>query len=125
LKIIFLKTPQYRVAKLGAAAPLRVVNEVFAAGDGAHGVQTAAYNLPNDDKVVQEKGAKRVMLKNVQEAKFKTILEPISKVVLKPDAQKDLSFDLFFTHIVAMNSATDLVRTRFKVSGRDTNPRLD
>ncbi|HVG92714.1 MAG TPA: hypothetical protein VNB54_14565, partial [Alphaproteobacteria bacterium] len=59
--------PQYRVAKLGAAAPIRVVNEVFAAGDGNHGVQTAAYNLPNDDKVVQQKGSKRVMLKNIQE----------------------------------------------------------
>jgi len=45
-------------------------------------VQTAAYNLPNDDKVVQQKGAKRVMLKNSQEAKFKSTLQPISKVVL-------------------------------------------
>ncbi len=117
--------PQYRVAKLGAAAPLRVVNEVFAAGDGAHGVQTAAYNLPNDDKVVQEKGAKRVMLKNVQEAKFKTILEPISKVVLKPEAQKDLSFDLFFTHIVAHELCHGLGPHQIKVSGRDTNPRLE
>jgi len=60
------------------------VNEVFAAGDGGHGVQTAAYNLPNDDKVVEQKGSKRVMLKNVQEAKFKSILEPISRVVLSP-----------------------------------------
>src|SRR6266700_1537460 len=76
--------PQYRVAKLGAAAPIRVVNEVFGAGDGNHGVQTAAYNLPNDDKVVEQKGSKRVMLKNVQEAKFKSILEPISRVVLSP-----------------------------------------
>ena len=117
--------PQYRVAKLGAAAPLRVVNEVFAAGDGAHGVQTAAYNLPNDDKVVQEKGAKRVMLKNVQEAKFKTILEPISKVVLKPDAQKDLSFDLFFTHIVAHELCHGLGPHQIKVGGRETNPRLE
>ncbi len=117
--------PQYRVAKLGAAAPLRVVNEVFAAGDGAHGVQTAAYNLPNDDKVVQEKGAKRVMLKNVQEAKFKTILEPISNVVLKPDAQKDLSFDLFFTHIVAHELCHGLGPHQIKVGGRDTNPRLE
>jgi hypothetical protein len=117
--------PQYRVAKLGSAAPLRVVNEVFAAGDGAHGVQTAAYNLPNDDKVVQEKGAKRVMLKNVQEAKFKTILQPISKVVLKPDAQKDLSFDLFFTHIVAHELCHGLGPHQIKVSGRDTNPRLE
>src|SRR5262245_13603269 len=88
--------PQYRVAKLGAAAPIRVVNEVFSAGDGAHGVQTAAYNLPNDDKVVQQKGSKRVMLKNIQEAKFKSILVPISKVVLRPGAQKDVAFDPFF-----------------------------
>src|SRR5262249_51224331 len=47
--------PKYRVTKLGAAAPIRVVNQVFSAGDGNHGVQTAAYNLPNDDKVVQQK----------------------------------------------------------------------
>jgi hypothetical protein len=117
--------PQYRVAKLGAAAPLRVVNQVFSAGDGAHGVQTAAYNLPNDDKVVQQKGAKRVMLKNIQEAKFNTILTPISKVVLQPAAQKDLSFELFFTHIVAHELCHGLGPHQIKVGGRDTNPRLE
>ncbi len=117
--------PQYRVAKLGASAPIRVVNEVFAAGDGAHGVQTAAYNLPNDDKVVQQKGAKRVMLKNVQEAKFKSTLVPISKVVLKPAAQKDLSFDLFFIHIVAHELTHGLGPHQIKVGGRDTNPRME
>jgi hypothetical protein len=117
--------PQYRVAKLGALAPIRVVNEVFSAGDGAHGVQTAAYNLPNDDKVVQQKGAKRVMLKNIQEAKFKSILVPISKVVLKPAAQKDLSFELFFTHIVAHELTHGLGPHQITVGGRDTNPRLE
>src|SRR5689334_6838472 len=117
--------PKYRVAKLGAAAPIRVVNEVFAAGDGAHGVQTAAYNLPNDDKVVQQKGAKRVMLKNVQEAKFKSTLIPISRVVLQPAAQKDLSFDLFFTHIVAHELTHGLGPHQIKVGGRETNPRLE
>lgn len=117
--------PQYRVAKLGAAAPLRVVNEVFSAGDGAHGVQTAAYNLPNDDKVVQQKGAKRVMLRNIQEAKFNTILTPISKIVLQPAAQKDLSFELFFTHIVAHELCHGLGPHQIKVGGRDTNPRLE
>jgi hypothetical protein len=117
--------PQYRVAKLGAAAPIRVVNEVFAAGDGNHGVQTAAYNLPNDDKVVQLKGSKRVMLKNVQEAKFKSTLVPISKMVLQPAAQKDLSFDLFFTHIVAHELSHGLGPHQIKVNGRETNPRLE
>jgi hypothetical protein len=117
--------PKYRVAKLGAASPIRVVNEVFAAGDGNHGVQTAAYNLPNDDKVVQLKGSKRVMLKNVQEAKFKSTLVPISKMVLQPAAQKDLSFDLFFTHIVAHELTHGLGPHQIKVNGRDTNPRLE
>jgi hypothetical protein len=117
--------PKYRVAKLGAAAPIRVVNEVFAAGDGNHGVQTAAYNLPNDDKVVQQKGSKRVMLKNIQEAKFKSTLEPISKVVLQPAAQQDLSFELFFTHIVAHELTHGIGPHQIKINGRDTNPRLE
>jgi len=116
---------QYRTAKLGGLAPLRVVNEVFSAGDGAHGVQTAAYNLPNDDKVVQQKGSKRVMLKNVQEAKFKSTLVPISKIVLTPAAQKDLSFELFFTHIVAHELCHGLGPHQIKVAGRDTNPRME
>ena len=71
--------PKYRNPKLGALAPIRVVNVVFTAGDGNRGVQTAAFNLPNDERVVNEKGTKRVMLKNVQDAKFDKVLVPISQ----------------------------------------------
>jgi hypothetical protein len=117
--------PQYRNAKLGALAPIRVVNEVFGAGDGNHGVQTAAYNLPNDDRVVQQKGAKRVMLKNIQEAKFNATLIPISRVVLPAAAQKDVSFDSFFTHIVAHEISHGLGPHQIRVQGRETNPRLE
>jgi len=67
--------PKLRNPKLGAVTPIRVVNEVFCSGDGNRGVQTAAFNLPNDERVVSEKGSKRVMLKNVQEAKFKKVIE--------------------------------------------------
>lgn len=90
---------QYRSPKLGSQSPIRVVNLVSSAGERA--VQTAAYNLPNDEVVVNEKGSKRVMLKNVQEAKFKSVLVPISKRVLMPEAQNDVSFQAFFTHILA------------------------
>ena len=93
--------PKYRNAKLGALSPIRVVNQVFCAGDGNHGVQTAAYNLPNDERVVQQKGSKRVMLKNVQEAKFRTILKPIAEEVLPAGERQYLDFDSFFTHILA------------------------
>ena len=63
-------------------------------------MQTAAFNLPNDERVTREKGSKRVMLKNVQDAKFARTLKPIAQVVLSPNDQKNLSFDAFFTHIV-------------------------
>ena len=65
--------PALRNPKLGALAPIKVVNVVFTAGDANRGVQTAAFNLPNDERVVKEKGTKRVMLKNVQEAKFRMV----------------------------------------------------
>src|SRR5678815_2401620 len=83
---------KYRNPKLGALAPIRVVNTVFSSGDGNRGVQTAAFNLPNDERVISEKGSKRVMLKNNQEAKFKMVLQPISMVALAPDDRKHVAF---------------------------------
>ena len=117
--------PTYRAPKLGTLAPIRVVNEVFAAGDADHGVHTVAYNLPNDDKVVQQKGAKRVMLRNVQQAKFDAILVPISRVVLGASDQKDVSFDSFFTHSVAHELMHGLGPHQITTGGRETNPRLE
>ena len=91
---------RYRTAKIGAMAPMRVVNVVFSAGDGNRGVQTAAFNLPNDDRVIREKGSKRVMLKNVQEAKFQHVLTPIAQVAIAAADRDKVSFDAFFTHIL-------------------------
>jgi hypothetical protein len=115
--------PRYRNPKIGALAPIAVVNEVYCAGDAAHGVQTAAYNLPNDERVVQEKGAKRVMLRNVQEAKFKTILGPIAGNVLAPGARDALDFDAFFTHILAHELSHGIGPQQITVNGRQTSPR--
>ena len=54
----------------GSESPLAVVNEVFTGGDTKAGVQTLAFNLPNDERVREAKGSKKVLLKNVQEAKY-------------------------------------------------------
>jgi len=117
--------PRYRNASLGALAPIRVVNVVFAAGDGNRGVQTAAYNLPNDERVVREKGTKRVMLKNMQDAKFKMVLLPIAKVVLPPARQEDVSFDAFFTHILMHELMHGLGPHNVMVGGRATTVRQE
>jgi hypothetical protein len=117
--------PSLRNPKLGALAPIRVVNVVFSAGDGNRGVQTAAFNLPNDERVVKEKGTKRVMLKNVQEAKFQMVLQPIAKVALPDDQQKNVSFDAFFTHILMHELMHGLGPHGINVGGRSTTVRQE
>jgi len=116
---------QYRNPKVGAIAPMVVVNEVYGAGDGNMGVQTAAYNLPNDERVIRERGSKRVMLKNVQEAKFASTLKPISALVLRAQDQKDLDFDSFFTHILAHEIMHGLGPHTTKKDGKESTPRQD
>jgi hypothetical protein len=115
--------PKQRNPKLGALAPIVVVNEIYAAGDGNRAVQTAAFNLPNDERVVREKGTKRVMLKNVQDAKFAKTLQPISKVVLGTGDQGDLSFEAFFTHILVHELMHGLGPHNITVGGKETTVR--
>jgi hypothetical protein len=115
---------RYRNAKLGASSPMRVVNEVFTSGEGNNGVQTAAFNLPNDERVVKEKGSARIMLKNVQDAKFNKVLIPITRVVLTPVQQRDIAFDSFFTHILMHELMHGLGPHNITVGGQATTVRL-
>jgi hypothetical protein len=116
---------RYRNPKLGALAPIRVVNTVFSSGDANRGVQTAAFNLPNDERVVAEKGSKRVMLKNNQEAKFTRVLLPISKVALSARDQQTVAFDAFFTHILMHELMHGLGPHNISVGGRATTVRQE
>src|SRR5688572_24065060 len=117
--------PKYRNPKLGALAPIRVVNTVFSSGDANRGVQTAAFNLPNDERVTAEKGSKRVMLKNNQEAKFRMVLQPIAQVALAADDRQHVSFDAFFTHILMHELMHGLGPHNINVGGRATTVRQE
>jgi hypothetical protein len=72
---------------------------------------------------VKEKGAKRVMLRNIQEAKFTLVLTPIAAKVLNAAQQKNVRFDAFFTHIVMHELMHGLGPHQIKVDGRDTTVR--
>ena len=115
--------PEYRDPQLGELAPIRVVNVVFTAGDANSGVQTAAFNLPNDERVVRDKGSKRVMLKNVQQAKFDHVLTPITAVALPDQERAEVSFDAFFTHILMHELMHGLGPHSIQVNGQTTTVR--
>jgi hypothetical protein len=114
-----------RNPKLGALSPIRVVNLVFAAGDAARGVQTIAFNLPNDERVTAAMGSKKVMLKNVQQAKFDRILVPLAGLALAPEDAKAVSFDAFFTWVLMHELMHGLGPHAITVDGRKTTVRAE
>lgn len=69
----------------GFESPIVVVEQVHGGGDNVPGVQTVAFNLPNDERVREAKGAKKVILANVLGAKYERILKPMASLVLVPD----------------------------------------
>jgi len=89
---------QYKNPNRGSESPIKVVQELYTAGDARRGVQTAAFNLPNDEVVREKKGSKKVLLKNVMDAKFRQSGKPISARVLDPSLQSLVSFDAYFNH---------------------------
>jgi hypothetical protein len=117
--------PQYRNPKLGGYAPIRVVNVVYNSGDGNHATQTAAFNLPNDERVVAAKGSKRVLLKNFQRAKYEQVLLPIAARVLAPADRRQVAFEPFFTHILMHELMHGLGPQAISVNGRATTVRQE
>jgi hypothetical protein len=95
-----LPIPDAIKTKRGSASPIRVVDLVFTAGDARKSVQTIAFNLPNDEKVRAEKGAKKVLLRNLIATKFNSILRPIGERVLDPTQVPLLDDQAFFQQVL-------------------------
>lgn len=72
----------YKNFRRGFESPIAVTYQVHGGGDNVPGVQTIAFNLPNDERVREAKGAKKVLLNNVLGAKFDKILSPMAGHVL-------------------------------------------
>jgi hypothetical protein len=84
----------------GSSTALKIVQEIYTAGDARAGVQTSAFNLPNDESVREKKGFKNVLLKNVMEAKFKQSGKPIAERLVDPSQVGKISFDAYFNHVL-------------------------
>ena len=91
----------YKNFSRGFASPIAVTYQVHGGGDNENGVQTIAFNLPNDERVREAKGAKKVILNNVLGAKYDRILAPIGERVLVRDqaeltTKKYMSYNTLF-----------------------------
>ncbi|MBI9071694.1 MAG: peptidase [Melioribacteraceae bacterium] len=104
----------------GSESPIIVAQEVFSAGDTKAGVQTLAFNLPNDERVRKAKGSKKVMLKNVHEAKFEKLLQPIAEIVMDKEQLAYVTFDGFFNHTLMHEISHGVGPGLIKKDGKET-----
>lgn len=111
---------RYKNFNRGGESPIVVVQEVFASGDARANIQTLAFNLPNDERVREAKGSKKVMLKNIHEAKFKQLLRPIAERVIEKDEVDWVTFDGFFNHTLMHEMSHGIGPGKLVLNGRKT-----
>src|SRR5215207_7591453 len=90
----------YKRERPGTDADLNAYDVVYVSGQANAGVKTIAINLPNDEVVQLQKGARRLQLKNAVQAKFDRILLPIARELIAADQLPRVTFDAFFENVM-------------------------
>ncbi len=81
--------PEDRPSKHGLETPMEVMDTPFRAGDLNHGYQAVADNLPNDPRVHEQKGSKKLFFKNFMDARVNYVVLPVAQhVMLRAQADK-------------------------------------
>jgi hypothetical protein len=101
----------------GAAAPIRIVDLVHAAGDEHRALATGAYLLPNDERITRELGSKRVILRNVHEARWRMLVAPLARGRVTAPS----SFAAHFQHLVSHELMHLIGPRQITVKGRRTS----
>jgi hypothetical protein len=77
--------PEDRPSKRGLFSPMEVMDAPYRAGDLRHGYQAVADNLPNDPRIHEQKGSKKIFFKNFMDARVNYVILPIAKRLLRAD----------------------------------------
>ena len=76
--------PEDLPSKRGLQSPMEVMDAPYRAGDLRHGYQAVADNLPNDPRIHEQKGSKKIFFKNFMDARVEYIILPLARYVLEP-----------------------------------------
>ena len=112
---------KYRKFKRSGGSPIFAADLLFASGDTHAGVQTSAFNLPNDEDVREKVGSKKVLLRNVMRGKHDNCLQPIAQVVLRPDQRTFVDWQSYFYHALLHELAHGIGPGKLKKKGKITS----
>src|SRR5215813_4429406 len=89
-----------RPSLAGKSTPMEVMDTPFRGGDLRHGYQAVADNLPNDPRIHEEKGTKKIFFKNYMDARVNSVVLPIGKLLLREDQAARASLDGYMSAVL-------------------------
>jgi len=100
--------PEDRPSKHGHQSPMEVMDAPFRAGDLLHGYQAVADDLPNDPRIHEQKGSKRIFWKNFMDARVNYVILPLAKRVMRADQAEMASEDGYMAGTIMHEIAHEL-----------------
>ncbi len=110
-------------SKRGLATPMEVMDAPFRSGDLNHGYQAVADNLPNDPRIHEQKGSKKIFFKNFMDARVNYVILPVAKRVMKPEQAAKASADGILTHVILHEICHGLGPAFARVGGKQVDIR--
>ncbi len=92
--------PEDKPSMQGHSTPMEVMDTPFRAGDLRHGYQAVADNLPNDARIHQEKGTKKIFFKNFMDARVNQVVLPLGKLLMRDDQANLASMDGYLSAVI-------------------------
>ena len=112
-----------RPSKRGKATPMEVMDAPYRAGDLRHGYQAVADNLPNDPRIHEQKGSKKIFFKNFMDARVNYIVLPIAKRLMRQDQALKASGEGYLAAVILHEISHGLGPAFARQSGKQVDIR--
>ena len=115
--------PADRPSVRGHVTPMEVMDAPFRAGDLRHGYQAVADNLPNDPRIHEQKGTKKIFFKNFMDARVNEVILPLASRVMDPAQAKRASAEGYLANTVMHEICHGLGPAFARVQGKNVSIR--
>ena len=107
----------------GHVTPMEVMDAPFRAGDLRHGYQAVADNLPNDPRIHEQKGTKKIFFKNFMDARVNEVILPLAARIMDPAQAKRASAEGYLATTVMHEICHGLGPAFSRVNGKQVSIR--
>ena len=115
--------PADRPSVRGHVTPMEVMDAPFRAGDLRHGYQAVADNLPNDPRIHEQKGTKKIFFRNFMDARVNEVILPLASRVMDPAQAKRASAEGYLANTVMHEICHGLGPAFARVKGKNVSIR--